>query len=189
MSDPRKANFRWGDAEVDGQLQRLATFEQELLKQLANIPENTPHYKKKAEKLNSIIKQWVELEKMLFNRADFDQYYKEKVIDDQKWDNLAQWLWRDIMLFWKEGESIKYDPQEGFLVYFDYILNLIKEFKKVQIVYGIYNWGSTVFEPRLVDLTWVNDTTHPNFSQVIYDINHWIWDVEPHPDTMFIFEI
>ena len=82
MSDPRKANFRWGDAEVDGQLQRLATFEQELLKQLANIPENTPHYKKKAEKLNSIIKQRVELEKMLFNRADFDQYYKEKVIDD-----------------------------------------------------------------------------------------------------------
>lgn len=45
----------------------------------------------------------------MFNRADFDQYYKEKVIDDQKRDNLAQWLWRDITLFKEESELVKYD--------------------------------------------------------------------------------
>lgn len=46
-----------------------------------------------------------------------------------------------------------------------------------------------MFEPRLVDLTNVNDTTHPNFSQVIYDINHLVRDVESHSDTLLIFEI
>ena len=46
-----------------------------------------------------------------------------------------------------------------------------------------------VFEPWIVDITDVNDTTHPIFAQVIYDINHIVWDVEPHPDTLLIFEV
>lgn len=69
-----------------------------------------------------------------------------------------------MVLFKEDPEAMKYDQQEGFLIYWDYILNLIKEFKRIQIIYGIYNRGMTVYEPRLVDLTNVNDTTHPNFS-------------------------
>ena len=46
-----------------------------------------------------------------------------------------------------------------------------------------------VFEPRIVDITDVNDTTHPTFAQVIYDINHIVRDIEPHPDTLLIFEV
>ena len=75
------------------------------------------------------------------------------------------------------------------LIYWDYILNLAKEFKSVQIVYGIYDKGLTLFEPRLVPLTDSMDTTHPSFSQVIFNINHLIRDVEPHPDVMLIFEV
>ena len=47
----------------------------------------------------------------------------------------------------------------------------------------------TVFEPRIIDLTTVNDTTHPNFSQVIFNMNHIVKDIEPHPDTILILEI
>jgi UDP-2,3-diacylglucosamine pyrophosphatase LpxH len=161
--DPRKSSFKWGDAETDNHLHNLAMQEQELFRILSNLPENSAAYKTKANKLEKLVRERVELEKMLYNRADFDQYYKEKVIDDQKKDNIAQWLRRDLNLFEKEMTSQKYRAVEGFLVYFDFILNLLKEFKKVQIIYGIYNRGMTVFEPRLVDLTDVNDTTHPNF--------------------------
>ena len=104
-------------------------------------------------------------------------------------DNIAQWLRRDLNLFEKEATVQKYRSSEGFLVYWDFILNLLKEFKKVQIIYGIYNRGMTVFEPRLVDLTDVNDTTHPNFAQVIFDINHLVRDIEAHPDSLLIFEV
>ena len=65
----------------------------------------------------------------------------------------------------------------------------MKEFKRLQIIYGIYNRGMTVFEPRLVDLTDVNDTTHPNYAQVVFDINHLVRDIEAHPDSILIFEV
>jgi len=188
-ADPRKSNFKWGDAEVDNVLHNLSSQEQELLRILSNVPENSSMYKAKKMKLENLVRQRVELEKMLYNRADYDQYYKEKVIDDQKRDNIAQWLRRDLSLFEKEPSSQKYRPGEGFLIYWDFILNLLKEFKKVQIIYGVYNRGSTVFEPRLVDLTDVNDTTHPNFAQVIFDINHLVRDIEAHPDSLLIFEV
>ena len=74
-------------------------------------------------------------------------------------------------------------------MYWDYILNLVKEFKQIQIVYGIYNKGLTMFEPRLVPLTESINTTHPNFAQVIFGVNHLVRDIEPHPDILLIFEI
>jgi len=188
-SDPRRGNFKWGDPETENVLNNILLEEQELFKILSNIPENSAMYKTKAAKLESLNRKRVEMEKMIYNRADYDQYYKEKVIDDQKKDNIAQWLRRDISLFEKEASYQKYRPQEGFLVYWDYILNLLKEFRKVQIIYGIYNRGSTVFEPRLVELTDINDTTHPNFAQVVFDINHLVRDIEAHPDSLLIFEI
>ena len=188
-ADPRKSNFKWADAEMDQKLHNLASQEQELLRIKSSIPENTAKYKQMTTKLDNLVRQRVELEKMMYNRADYDQYYKEKVIDDQKKDNIAQWLRRDLKLFEKEVEFQKYRTTDGFIIYWDFVLNLLKEHKKLQIIYGIYNRGMTVFEPRLVDLTNVNDTTHPNFSQVIFDINHLVRDIEAHPDSMLIFEI
>jgi len=121
----------------------------------------------------------------------------EKVIDDTKKDNLAQWLRRDLSLyksnpfrlFLVEKPEQTYSYNMGFLIYWDYILNLIKEFSEVQLVYGIYNKGLTLFEPRLVPLTETMDTTHPSFAQVVFNINHLVRDVEPHPDILLIFEI
>lgn len=75
------------------------------------------------------------------------------------------------------------------MVYWDYILNLVKEFKQIQIVYGIYNKGLTMFEPRLVPLSDTIDTTHPNFAQVLFGVNHLVRDIEPNPDILLIFEI
>ena len=82
-----------------------------------------------------------------------------------------------------------YRPASGFILYWDYVLNLVKEFKQVQIVYGIYNRSMTLFEPRLVPLTETIDTTHPNFCQVIFAVNHLARDIEAHPDILLIMEI
>ena len=38
-----------------------------------------------------------------------------------------------------------------FVVFWDYILDIFKKVRDVQIVYGIYNKGSTLLKPRLVD--------------------------------------
>ena len=38
-----------------------------------------------------------------------------------------------------------------FVVFWDYILDIFKKVRDVQIVYGVYNKGSTLIKPRLVD--------------------------------------
>ena len=47
----------------------------------------------------------------------------------------------------------------------------------------------TLFEPRLVPLTDTIDTTHPNFCQAIFALNHLVRDIEAHPDILLILEI
>jgi len=89
MSDPWKASFRWGDPEVDSALKSLAETEEELVRILSSIPSNTPMYKYKSEMLETCVWERIELEKVLYNWADYDKYYKEKVIDDQKKDWVA----------------------------------------------------------------------------------------------------
>lgn len=41
--------------------------------------------------------------------------------------------------------------QKEFVVFWDYILDIFKQVRDVQIVYGVYNKGSTVLKPRMVD--------------------------------------
>ena len=151
-------------------------------------------YKSKRSKLDELVRQRTEIEKMLYSKADYKNYLHEKVVDDQRKDNLAQWLRRDleILKIDKTNEDFmerKFRPSTGFLIYWDYILNLAKEFKQVQLVYGIYNRGMTIFEPRLVPLTDTIDTTHPSFCQAIFNINHLVRDIEAHPDVLLVLEI
>ena len=103
--DPRMTQSRWGDAEVDQTLANLSKQEQELLRILSNVPEDSAMYRTKAKKLEELTRQRIELEKMLYNRADYQQYYSEKVIEDSKRDNLAQWLRRDLKLFESKRRS------------------------------------------------------------------------------------
>ena len=82
MSDPRKASYWYGDAEVENALKSMAEVEMELTWILSAIPANTPMYWTKQEMLENLVWERVELEKVLYNWADYDKYYKEKVIED-----------------------------------------------------------------------------------------------------------
>lgn len=132
--DPRKSTVKWGDAETDKTLNSLALKEQELIRTLSKLPENSDMFKTKRAKLDELVRQRSEIERMLYSKADYKNYLHEKVVDDQKKDNLAQWLRRDLELFRidKTDEDFidrKFRPSAGFLVYWDYILNLTKEFR------------------------------------------------------------
>ena len=54
MSDPRKASFRWGDPEVDNALHAIASMENELLRIINGLPENTPVYHAKMQELDKL---------------------------------------------------------------------------------------------------------------------------------------
>ena len=79
----------------------------------------------------------------------------------------------------------------NFLIYWDYILNLLSKFSAVQIIYGLYNKGETILQPRVVSIA---DNMEANFlaakmGYATYDIYHHVKEVEAHPDTLLIFEV
>lgn len=81
--------------------------------------------------------------------------------------------------------------KDNFIIYWDYILNLLAKFQAVQIIYGLYNKGETILQPRIVSIA---DNNPTNFLSEkhgcsMFDIYHHIKEVEPHPDTLLIFEV
>lgn len=87
--DPRKQIVKWGDAETDKTLHGLAIKEQELIRVLSKLPENSDIFRSKRAKLDELVRQRTEIERMLYQKADHKHYIHEKVIDDSKKDNLA----------------------------------------------------------------------------------------------------
>lgn len=84
----------------------------------------------------------------------------------------------------------KFDPyNDGFLVQFDYILNVVKEFPQLQLVYGIYRSGVQVNEPKLVDLVFTEESHDPSFSMAYFDQKHNLRKLKTHSDTMMIIEL
>jgi hypothetical protein len=64
--DPGRQMVKWGDAETDKSLNGLAIKEQELIRVLSKLPESSGMYHEKKSKLDELVRQRVELEKMLY---------------------------------------------------------------------------------------------------------------------------
>ena len=85
-------------------------------------------------------------------------------------------------------EGAKYAGE--MVVFWDYILDIFKKIRDVQIVYGIYNKGSTVLKPRLVDNKPVEKSEKTKFAgQAVFDISHLIKDVKAENESYLIFEV
>ena len=80
--DPRKGFVKWGDAETDKTLNGLAIKEQELIRAISKLPENSDLYRGKKAKLDELVRQRAEIEKMLYSKADYKNYLHEKVVDE-----------------------------------------------------------------------------------------------------------
>lgn len=81
-SDPRKPFFKWGDADTDKTLHSLSLKEQELQRVLSKLPEHSDMYQAKKRKLDELVRQRNEIEKMLYSKADHKNYLHEKIVDD-----------------------------------------------------------------------------------------------------------
>ena len=70
-------------------------------------------------------------------------------------------------------------------------MNLLKEFQQVQIIYGVYNRGKALLQPRVVTIADNVETLflRNDMGIAMHDIQHMVKDIEAHPDTMLIFEI
>jgi hypothetical protein len=89
-----------------------------------------------------------------------------------------------------------YNRQIGFVIYWDYMLNLVKaevpNGSMVQLIYGIYNSaGMALIEPRCVRPSPVLNSTHPLFTQCIFSESHRVRSerLNGDPSNLLIVEI
>ena len=147
-----------------------------MAKILSTLNEKSENYRNKLQKLKEMVKVRKELERMLHYKVNKDHYDYEKIKEERKRkDYFANKLRQKIYM--SEAPNKVYDKpkkeldpyKEGFIVQFDYILNIVKEFSQIQLVYGIYRRGVQIDEPKLVELVFTEDSHDPTFSMAYFD--------------------
>ena len=76
------------------------------------------------------------------------------------------------------------------MLFWDYILDIYRKMKDVQIIYGIYKKGEDILRPRIVDIKEIENTSKTKFvGRAEYDVSHLIKDIEADNDTFLVFEV
>lgn len=97
---------------------------------------------------------------------------------------------KPVKAFKYQKPQEKLDPyNDGFFIQFDYILDVVKEFPQVQIVFGIYRRGVQINEPKLVDLVFTEDGHDKSFTMAYFDQKHTLRKLKAHSDTMLVIEL
>lgn len=60
----------------------------------------------------------------------------------------------------------------GFIVAFDYLFYIPREYRSFRMVYGVYLGKKAVVEPRMIDMKMAEaDYENPNFNKVFFNTN------------------
>lgn len=164
---------------------------------LSTLDENSNGYRSKFRKLKEMVKMRKELERMLHFKVSKNHYDYEKVkLERKQKDYYAERLRKRIHMTGPPLKSIgsfktqEMDPyKDGFFIQFDYILDIVKEFPQVQLVFGIYRRGVQIQEPKQVDLVFTEDSHDPSFSIALFDHKTTLRKLKTHPDTMLLIEL
>lgn len=104
-----------------------------MLLNLSRIPDDTLMYQVRWNKYQELMRVRIEIERWLYYLAnEFKRPYNPPIVLEEPK---------------KKGPRYKGE----FVVFWDYILEIYKKIRDVQIIYGVYNKGQTIFKPRMVD--------------------------------------
>ena len=141
----------WEDHEIYTILQNAVCSEEEMLRTLTKLPEQSLMYQVRHTKFNELSRLRVELERLLFTlAAEYRRPYYPPV-------TVVEAPPRPPPAPPTPPPEAKKRYNREFIVYWDYVLNLLKKFSEVQLIYGLYNNGKTVLQPRVVGVSDVMD--------------------------------
>jgi len=169
------------------------------LRLLSQLPIGTELYRFKMDQFKELSTTRAEMEKivqeqrLLKMRRDFEKvrreedrkFENEKWVDEQRKNIIANRLRKDL----NPTKQLKvYDPTEGFIIHWDYLLSVPKRNDSCQIVYGIYINGEEVYPPSMIDPKACEvDTSVTN--RCIFGENHAVSEIPANANCLLIFEI
>lgn len=173
--------------------------EADALRLLSQLPIGTELYRFKLEQYKELSQLRAETEKILQEqrllemrrnfekvRRDEDRKYEnEKWVDEQRKNIIGNRLRKDL----NPAKVAKgYDPTEGFIIHWDYLLSVPKRNDSCQVVYGIYINGNEVYPPSMVEPHPCEvDTSVTN--RCIFGKSHPVAEIPANANALLIFEV
>lgn len=175
----------WEDQEIYEILQYMITSEEEMINILKKLPEGSVMHRVRHTKFKEVSRLRIELERLLVNLA---AEYRRPLFPPV---TVVEAPPRPTVRPETPPDAIPKRYDGDFVIYWDYILNLLDKFQAAQIIYGLYNKGETILQPRVVS---ISDNMSANFlaqkmGYCMYDIYHHVKQIEANPDTLLIFEV
>lgn len=173
--------------------------EVDALRLLGQLPIGTELYRFKMEQFKELSTTRAEMEKivqeqrLLKMRRDFEKlrreedrkFENEKWVDEQRKNIIANRLRKDLN---PTKTSKGYDPTEGLVIHWDYLLSVPKKNDSCQIVYGIYINGNEVYPPSMIEPHACEvDTSVTN--RCIFGQSHPVSEIPANANALLIFEV
>ena len=185
--------------EEERMLLNMNAQDADALKTLSHLPIGTELYRFKTEQYKELCMVRGEVEKVVqeqrlarlqrkfeTKRRDEDRTYdQQRFVDDWRKQIVSARLRKDLNQ--SRGERL-YDPVEGFVIRWDYILGIPKRADTIRALYGIYVNGEEAYAPRLIEKHGCEtDTAATN--RCIIGESHHLTDVPANSNTLLIFEL
>jgi len=177
----------------------LGAQEVDALRLMSQLPIGTELYRFKMEQFKELSTTRTEMEKimqeqrLLKMRREFEKvrreedrkFENEKWVDDQRKNIIANRLRKDLN---PTKKTKVYDPTEGFIISWDYLLSVPKKNDHCQIVYGIYINGDEVHPPSMIEPKACEvDTSVTN--RCIFGEDHPVSEIPANANALLIFEV
>ena len=195
QNEPRGVDLNSDEKLIAG----ISAQEADGLRQLSQLPIGTDLYRFKKEQLIDLSTTRAEMQKiamehqLLKMRRDFEKVRRDedrlfenvRWVDEQRKNIIANRLRKDLN---PPKQAQTYDPTEGFVIHWDYLLAVPKRHDSCQVVYGIYINGDEVYPPSMIEPHPCEiDTSVTN--RCIFGKNHPISEIPANANALLIFEV
>ncbi|CAD8165584.1 unnamed protein product [Paramecium pentaurelia] len=181
-------------------LMNLQAQEVDSLRMISRIPIGTEIYRFKMEQYKELSTMRAEMEKIIQEqrlqrvRRNFEKKRREKDkefennkwVDDQRKFIIENRLRNDFGEARKESHL--YDPAEGLVIHWDYVLGLPRKTKLAQFVFAVFNNMQQLNQPKLIE-PYDCEIEGESSNRVLIGETSQLYEIPAHPEVLIIVEV
>ncbi|CAD8068103.1 unnamed protein product [Paramecium sonneborni] len=181
-------------------LMNLQAQEVDALRMISRIPIGTEIYRFKMEQYKELSTMRAEMEKIIQEqrlqrvRRNFEKKRREKDkefennkwVDDQRKFIIENRLRNDFGEVRKESHL--YDPAEGLVIHWDYVLGLPRKTKLAQFVFAVFNNMQQLNQPKLIE-PYDCEIEGESSTRVLIGETSQLYEIPAHQEVLLIIEV
>jgi hypothetical protein len=82
-----------------------------------------------------------------------------------------------------------YNPLVGFNLCFDFASRILRQFRSMRVVYGVYNIHRAIINPSMIEEhDGEPDLEDPDKNKIWFKVQHLLKNIQAHPSTNLVIE-